>query len=450
VEAPLPLGALASRLLVLAAILPLLACSEPTERPNLVLIIGDDQGWSDFGFMGSPLVRTPSLDRLAAEGTVFTHGFNTASICRPSLRSLLTGLHPHQWHTRLVRLREAGPLRADPDRIRDFVTLPRLLGERGYASFEGGKFWESDHVIAGFTHGMQKPGDDPAHGGVGRYIGREPMTPLHDFIGEHREKPFFIWFAPQLPHYPHDPPPRYQEAYQDLELTPSALLYYANITRLDEVVGELLAHLEEAGLRDRTLVVFLSDNGWDQQPDYLRSGIPDGPRGKKTVYELGIRTPIVFSWPGVIPEGVRRDELVSTVDLFPTLLDYAGVPTPASRPGHSLQPLLEGSDEWTREVVIGRTFQVRLPPELRAADPTGPALSRSASFLRTAAWRCVWYEDLDRVELYDVEADPRETRNLAASQPQLVARFREQILQWREEMERLLAAAPDPREAERP
>jgi uncharacterized sulfatase len=339
---------------VLAALLALVGCGADAERPNIVLVIADDQAWNDFGFMGSAYARTPNIDRLAAEGTLFTHGFNTASVCRPSLRTLLTGLHPHQWRHRAIELRNRGIVAPDAELIRHFATLPRILAERGYASFEGGKFWEADHLSAGFTHGMQAPGDDPSWGGQGRYLGREPMTPLYDFIDENRASPFFIWFAPMLPHYPHDPPRSIVSTFDDTSVSPTARLYYANIVRLDDLVGELLERLDATGLRERTLVVLLADNGWDQTPDHLRAGIEDGPRGKKTIYEIGFRTPIILHWPGRIRGGERRGELVSTVDVFPTLLDYAGASAPPDRPGHSLRPLLEGGAAWPRKSVIGR------------------------------------------------------------------------------------------------
>lgn len=425
----------------------LLACAAPTDRPNLVLVIGDDQGWMDFGFMGSPNVQTPNLDRLAAGGTVFTHGINTASLCRPSLRTLLTGLHPHQLRDRTESLHGPGAAWRGPIQMRDFVTLPRLLGEQGYASFEGGKFWEADHRIAGFTHGMQKPGDDPSYGGVGRWIGREPMTPLYEFIEEHRDEPFFVWFAPQLPHIPHDPPPRYRAPYAGRGLSPTALQYYANATRLDDVVGQLIAFLEREGLRERTLVVFLSDNGWDQPPDVNRPVmLGDGPRGKGTLYELGFRTPIVFSWPGVIPEGERRGELVSTVDLFPTLLGYAGASVPANRPGYSLRPLLESRGTWPRNAVAGKVRDFRAPTDPRERPRRLP-LNRAAYFLRTPQWRYVWYPYIDVEELYEIDADPYESRNVAASHPELVTRLREQTLRWERETERPFASplpADDP------
>lgn len=429
------------RVLLLTGALVLSGCGSTVSHPNLLLIIADDQSWTDFGFMGSPHVRTPNLDRLAREGTVFTHGFNTASICRPSLRTLLTGLDPLQWHHQVARLEQAGIRRAPAHEIADFQTLPRLLSAQGYASFEGGKFWEADHEIAGFTHGMQSPGADPSYGGIGRFLGREPLTPLFDFIDGRGDEPFFVWFAPQLPHYPHDPPERLRARYAGDDYSAPAVLYYANVDRLDEVVGALLAHLEERQIRERTLIVFLSDNGWDQEPEAEPTGVHGGPRGKKTLYELGFRTPIVFSWPDVIPEGVRCDELVSTVDVFATLLDYAGTPIPEGRPGRSLRPLIEGSGAWSRDAIYGHMTNLLLPPEM-ADVPPPPAGGYAGTFVRTRRWRFVSYEGLDRDALFDIEADPREEVDVAASHPALVAEFRRRIAEWKREMAQPLPTPP--------
>src|SRR3990172_9402904 len=124
------------------------------ERPGIVLVIGDDVGYADFGFMGSALAHTPHLDALAAEGVVFTHAFTPASVCRPSLQSLLTGLQPYAIEARLAREGRAG--RGFPVFADTFATLPELLAERGYASFQGGKFWEGSPLAAGFTHAMME------------------------------------------------------------------------------------------------------------------------------------------------------------------------------------------------------------------------------------------------------------------------------------------------------
>jgi uncharacterized sulfatase len=450
-----------------------LACDDRPEPrltgpPNIVLIIGDDHGYPDFGFMGSPHVATPSLDRLAQQGTVFTHGFAAASVCRPSLRSLLTGLHPVQWEQHIDALAERGVRRPRGEEMQDFVTLPSLLASAGYRSFEGGKFWEVDYRLAGFTDGMETRDGDQRAGGAGSELGRSTMEPLFSFIDEHASAPFFVWFSPKLPHFPHDASAEYEAPYAGRDLSIKAIRYYANVTRFDARVGELLEILEQRGLRENTLVVYLADNGWDQGPRV--SSFPgsreawqrmegfDGERGKKSMYELGFRTPIILSWPGHVPAGVVRDQLVSAVDLFPTLLDYAqpraakpraaqpraaALELPPGRPGHSLRPLLEGGADWPRTEVIGAMSKVRMSSK-RPADRPAPNYNdrEPAYFLRSRDWYYIWREDWGSEELYDVHLDPKQTRDLATERPELTRRLRARIEDWKRERLRPVTLEP--------
>lgn len=419
--------------LALVAALLLTACDPPREAsdtPNLVLVISDDHGYPDFGFMGSPYVKTPNLDRVARQGLLFTNGFVTASVCRPSLRSLLTGLHPYQWDVRVEGLRRRGVELAEGEWIQRFETLPRLLAERGYRSFQAGKLWEASYELAGFTDGMVSGGRPHAQCKPGA-LGRESLTPVFDFVDAQPGQPFFLWFAPCLPHRPHDAPAKYTESYSDLDLSEPARAYYANISRFDERVGELMTFLESRVRSRQTLVVFLSDNGWDQGPHAVHSDVVgDGPKGKKSFYELGFRTPLIAHWPGRIPAGAVRDEIVSSVDLFPTFLDYAGAPLPANRPGHSLRPLLEGRGGWPREELIGGRDAWDSPARRVHGIPPTPG----AYFLRNREWRYLFFVHSRREELYDMRADPREEHNVAKENPELARRFRNRILAWRKAM----------------
>jgi uncharacterized sulfatase len=403
------------------------------DRPNLVLVVADDLGYADAGFMGSPVVQTPHLDRLAAEGTVFRNGYATASMCRPSLRSLLTGLHPVQWTARLQQLAREGVVHPRAEAIRGFTTLPSLLRRAGYASFQGGKFWEGTFALAGFDEGQQLTGDGLYRSEEGKSLGRETLEPVLRFLDAHREGPFFLWFAPMLPHIPHDAPEPYLRLYRDRGLSRAAVSYYANVTRFDAVVGELRAELEARDLLERTLVVYVADNGWDQPPDAeIEDPRFDGPRGKRTMYDLGFRTPIVLRWAGRVPAGVAREEIVSAVDLVPTLLDYAGVAVPPELPGHSLRPLLEGRGRWARESVIEGMVDVRGGAGVAPDQPR----RGTGWFVRRGRWRYIWYERGGE-ELYDVLADPREQRDLARERPEVARRLRREI-----QLFRRLALAP--------
>jgi len=391
-------GALCCGFLVLAC-----CCSGALpESPNVVLIIGDDVGWTDFGFIGSDVVRTPHLDRLAREGIVFTHAFSPASVCRPALRSLLTGFEPYTVEIRLAAAQREK--RALPTLEEVFETLPERLGERGYASFQGGKFWEGTFEMGGFTHGMTRTvSRSPAFiedmsmvsGSEGLALGRETLQPLWDFLDAHSDRPFFVWYAPMLPHLPFDAPPRFQRLYAEDPVPPHVRSYRANLTRFDATVGEILDRLEELGLREDTLVLYVSE-------------------GKGSIYELGVRTPLVLSWPGVLAASTRDDRLVSLVDVFATILDFAGAEPVPGASGRSLLPLLLERGDFRRESVIGGRYANR--PQ--------------AWFLRTRIWRYIWYPGDQPEELYEIEEDPFETRNVADAHPEQIRRFRGELARW--------------------
>lgn len=446
------------RTTVLLVLALLTGCVDTPEinPPNIVLIIGDDHGYRDFGFMGSEAIQTPHLDRLAREGTVFTHGFNTASVCDPSLRSIVTGLHPFQWDMRRAHLRARGVRRGYATEIVDFHTLPRLLAERGYQSFQAGKFFGGSYDMAGFTAGMNGPDIDLRFGGEGKWFGRKDMKPVEAFLdnldGEDAP-PFFIWFAPMLPHRPFDAEAEHRAPYEGKGLSRSRLGYLANITRFDALVGAFLDSLEARGLRDDTLVIYLADNGWDPPPEGpLRKGWDaDDERGKRSMYELGFRTPIIFNQKGRIPAGQTRTQLVSSVDLFPTILDYAGAEAHSDRPGEDLRPLIENLGAWQRHAVFAAMADIRpgplRPPDLEEGHP------EPASMLRTDDWYFISYDAWGTASLFDVRADPETLQDVAAQYPERVASFRARIANWREVTKRrynpvltrpAVEARPDP------
>lgn len=416
----------AAATLLAAALVGLLttACSgpEPAANPNLILIVADDLGFGDLGFMGSPHVETPNLDRLAAEGTVFSQGQHAASICRPSLRALLTGLDPYQWKHRVQGLRPGYEMQ-------ELGTLPRLLASAGYTSFQAGKIWEAGYDVAGFSSGMNPPGEASVRGGRGATLGRDSIESALDFVEVNRDRPFFLWFVPKLPHTPHDAGPVYRRRYEGMELSGDAVGYYANITRFDTIVGELLTRIDDLGLTRHTLVVFLSDNGWEQRPHVRRDDYWDGARGKRTLHEIGFRTPIVLRLPGRIPAGRRLENIVSTLDLFPTLLAYAGLEVPPDRAGTNLEPLISDRASPSPGAVIGWMAD----PRVRAK---AAVTAREGFFLRERDWRYIWYPELDRDELYAIRSDPAEATDVSHAQPALVQELRKRIRAWESEMRR--------------
>jgi uncharacterized sulfatase len=319
----------------------------PAERPpNLVLLISDDQDPAHLGLAGHPLDPTPVLDGLAERGAVFERGY-TAPRCRAALAGLLSGRHPHQngvWAnaSNLV--------------LRGRNLLPQLLRRRGYRTYAEGKFWEGSPREVGFTDGPdQERGDNGL--GTETFV-RSDQARLFAFLEEVGDQPFFVWWAPMLPHVPHDPPPdllarfpleeievpAWIDARDELAFREAEAKSLAMAAWFDRGVGELIEKLRELEQLDRTLFVFLIDNGW-------ANGLPS----KGTPFEKGVRTPLVFSGPGV-PAGSGDDRLVSYLDVMPTLLDFAGARVPELCEGESLRPVIEGAGGPPRELLCGAVY----------------------------------------------------------------------------------------------
>lgn len=408
-----------------------------TERPNLVLVIGDDHGWPDSGFMGHPVVETPALDRLAEQGTVFSQAQNPVSICRPSLQTLLSGLHPRQWAAKRAALRADGPIPFRQE-VAHYRTLPRELAREGYLSWEGGKMWEGSFSQAGFTHGMAagppvggfrvegdglgRDGWDSSRCGPTRTLD-EPCPALDvvsQFLDEAADERFLLWFAPMLPHVPFDPPDEFRALYRDRGLTPGEELYFAQVTRLDAAIGELLRELDARDLTRDTLIVYVSDNGWQVDQGFFGNF----GHGKGSLHALGVRTPIVFHWPGRVPAGRVRDDLVMTEDLFATLLDYGGAEPLPDRWGQSLRPTIERGVSARLDAYVSSFYGVA--PEYRG------------HFVRGFRWRYISSRD-GREQLYDIRADPFEQLDLIGAHPQVAEEMRDAIEQW----ERDIEVAPD-------
>jgi uncharacterized sulfatase len=264
---------------------------------------------------------------------------------------------------------------------------------------------------------------------------RHGIAPVVEFIEHNADRPFFLWFAPMLPHLPHDAPERYEAPYADLDAQDRR--YYAAIAQLDEGIGQLLARIRELGLEERTLFVYLTDNGWDSSRGEGASITLGGPKGKLSLYELGYRTPIVFTWKGHIAPQPPRSELVSSVDVYPTILDYAGASQPPQRRSHSLRPLIEGGSEWPRTDLVGWTRRVR------AAEPQ-TTREKAGTWWRDARWHYLQPTDGRAPELYDVEADPRQTRDVADEHPDVVVRASARIDEWVRDVERREDVGPSP------
>ena len=381
-------------------------------HPNVVMLIGDDMGWNDYGFMGHEVVKTPHLDRLASEGALFPNGYVPTSLCRASLATLLTGLYASQ-HKICCN---DPPKGIDRSEMLPFLgkagTIPRLLKEQGYQSLQTGKFWEGHFSNGGFTHGMTTKG---RHGDDGLVIGRQTMQPIYDFISGCGEKPFFVWYAPMLPHEPHNPPQRILDKYLSDDRDLRQAKYLAMCEWFDETCGQLVDWLDGHGYKENTLVVYVVDNGWLQTNGPVRQGDQFLTRSKNTPYEDGVRTPIILRRPGWIRPS-RRTELVSTIDLAPTILAACNTTSPAKLPGINLLPLVRQEQPIQRNDVYGEIY-------LHDCVELGkPRLSVTHRWIRQQDWKLIVPTKSDAaVELYQVADDPHEKKDLAAKHPDRVA-----------------------------
>ncbi len=433
----------------LTLVLVVLTCSlaEAKGPPNIVYIISDDQAWTDYGFMGHPHIKTPHLDKLASESIVFRRGYVPTSLCRPSLATLVTGMFAHRHgitgNDPSPRFAKRGTPLYNQRRAKlisfldNFDTLPKLLGQREYLSHQSGKWWEGSYQHGGFTHGMTRGFPKPGgrHGDDGLKIGRRGMKPIADFVDHAvaEKKPFFLWYGVFLPHTPHNPPERILKKYRKEGRPLPVAKYYANCDWFDETCGQLIDILEQRNLRDDTLIVYVTDNGWINRKD--RSAY--APRSKQSPNEGGVRTPIMFSWPGGGFEPGERSEVISSIDLFPTVLTAAGATVPADVPGLNLLDHLKEKRPIRRSGVFGEGFAHDI------ADINSPEASLLYRWRVEGKWKLILTYDGEvnryksthprtekRPQLYDLSKDPHETVNLAGQHPEVVADLAEKISGW--------------------
>lgn len=428
------------RNLVTACTALLLCLPAAAAPPNIVLIISDDHGWPDYSFMGHSRVKTPHIDRLAAESLTFTRGYVPSSLCRPSLATIMTGLYPHQHgitgNDPPGEARDAANRERMTAVFRKTRNLVQMLGAAGYVSLQTGKWWEGQCRCCGFTecmtHGDVSRGG--RHGDEGLKIGREGMQPVIDFLDQNAGKPFFIWYAPMLPHTPHNPPERLLKLFLTPDLAIEMARYYAMIAWLDETVGRLLDALQQRRLRENTLVIYLADNGWVQLPG--RRPLFDT-RAKLSPYDAGVRTPILVHWPGRIKPYRDEQTVVSSIDIAPTVLAAAGLKPERALAGIDLrnrQALAR------RRAVFGAIFvHTSLDLHKPAANLKYRWVVRD-NFKLIAPYRPnlnlpIWegqphtHWGADN-ELYDLQADPFEKTDLAAKRPGLVATLLGELDRW--------------------
>ncbi|MBT3570377.1 MAG: sulfatase [Opitutae bacterium] len=423
------------------------AFASAKKSPNVLYIISDDQSWTDYGFMGHPKIKTPHLDKLSKESVLFERGYVPTALCRPSLVTLVNGQYAHK---HMITGNDPSPKTYPREKevynqkraklisyLDKFDTLPKLLGEKGYLSHQSGKWWEGNFKHGGFTHGMTRGFPQPGgrHGDDGLKIGRTGLQPIEEFVDHAvaEKKPFFLWYGVFLPHTPHNPPERLLKPYRDMGLPLPIAKYYAMCTWFDETCGQLIDILEKRKLRDDTIIVYVTDNGWIQNPK--RNGY--APRSKQTPYEGGIRTPIMFSWPnGDLKNGKRKD-VISSIDLFPTVLAATGARVPEGLPGLNLMDSLKEEKPVKRKGIFGETFAHDV------TDVENPEASLVFRWTIEGKWKLLLTYDGEvnryksthprtekRPQLFNLLKDPKEEKNLAEHNPEVVASLAAKIEKW--------------------
>ena len=434
--------------------LALLLCAAlaAARQPNVVLILIDDMGWRDPGFVGNRYIDTPNIDKLARSGAIFSQCYASAPNCAPTRACLLTGQYPSrhgvytvvderyapgQPHMRVLSTRGNDELPSGTKTVAD------VLRGQGYATALVG-MWNLGRGRNGSTgsptgRGFDvyvRPDDvgfakDAYMDGKGRYLSDALCDEALTWMDKNKSKPFFLYYAEHSVHEPFDPKPALLAKYKaktptgsDKGITPE---YAATVEALDASVGRILDKLEALSLTKDTLVIFTSDNG----------GLPyvvGSLRGSKgLLYEGGLRVPGAVSWPGVIPAGKTFDEPVASIDFMPTILEAVGAPLPKDQPTDGLSLM----KQLRKGTPLGRSsLYWHFPCYIGKGEPM--------SLLRSGDYKLIQKFAGPTFELYDVRKDPEESKDLAKLEPAKLEEFKKQLLGWQKETGAFLANQPNP------
>jgi arylsulfatase A-like enzyme len=409
-------------------------------QPNIVHIVADDLGWKDVGFNGATDIKTPSLDKLAAEGAKFTQ-FYVQPMCTPTRAALMTGRYPFRYGLQTIVIPTAAGYGLDTTEW----LMPQCLKEAGYNTAIIGK-WHLGHADKkywpkqrGFDYqygamiGELDYFTHEEHGVLDWFRDNKPVREkgyTTQLLGEDAvkyinaqdsSKPFYLYLTFNAPHTPYQAPQEYIDRYKNID-EPTRRSYAAMVTCMDDEIGRVVAAIDKKGLRDNTLIIFQSDNGGTkskmftgQMADVSKIQIPcdNGPYrdGKGTLYEGGTLVCALATWPGHIKLGSTVDGVIHAVDMYPTLAKLAGASTAKFKPLDGMdvwQTISEGKPSPRREIVYN------IEP-FRAA-------------LRQGDWKLVWRTILpSNVELFNLTEDPYEKNNLASAHPDKVAAMQQRL-----------------------
>lgn len=451
-------------LLAAVALVAALATTAAERPPNIIYILADDLGYAELGCYGQKHIKTPHIDRLAAEGMRFTQHYTAQAVCAPARSGLMTGLH--MGHAPIRNNASNRERVKDPENWRwlgqvpipeETLTIAEVLKARGYATaaygkwglgYEGssgdplrqgfddfGGFLCQEHAHNHYPRFLWKGGEQIAMPGNDRTLHGERYSQDFfvqwgkEFIRANRERPFFLYLPFAIPHLSIQAPEEsvaeyrgvlpeapYEHRDNYLEHPHPRAGYAAMITHMDRGIGEIMALLRELELDENTLVVFSSDNGptFDRlggsDSDYFESSGPF--RGRKgSLLEGGIRVPFVARWPGKIAAGGASDHASAMWDLFPTFAELAGAAYDVKVDGISMVPTLLGTGEQPAHDYLYWEF----------------VAYGGQQALRQGAWKALRLDIRKtgklETELYNLAEDPGETRNLASEHPEIVARL---------------------------
>ncbi len=447
--------------------------SRAADRPNFVFFLVDDLGWTDLGCYGSSFYETPSIDGLAASGMRFTNAYAACPVCSPTRASILTGKYPvrvgitdyinaaggnqpENWKRRTKLLPAAYR-----DRLaHEEVTIAEALKAAEYATFFAGKwhlgpegFWPEDQGFDVNQGGIERGGP---YGGK-RYFSPYGNPRLKDgpdgehlpdrlaqetvaFMEAHRDEPFLAYLSFYSVHTPlmarADLRKKYEqkrkgvdkdlaiwgrEGDRKVRRVQEHAVYGGMVEAMDLAVGKVLDAVQRLGLDDNTIVILMSDNGGLATSEgHPTSNLPLR-AGKGWMYEGGIREPMIVRWPGQTAAGSVCDQVVTSTDFFPTMLEMAGLPAQPELhlDGQSMAPLLRGEERERGPIYWHYPHYGN-----QGGSPTGA--------VRDGDWKLIeWYED-GRLELYDLATDPGEHKNMAGANPDLRDRLHRQLVQWRQ------------------
>jgi len=436
------------------------------EGPNIVFIFIDDMGYADPSCFGNPKMKTPHIDRLAAEGTRLTNFYVNSPICSPSRVAVMTGQYPARWKIySYLAARKANRNRRMADWLDPKApTTARLLKQAGYATAHFGKWHIGGGRDVGDAPLPREYGFDESlvsFEGLGDRVlfakkglsgqsaqferGKITYIPKHEstetyvnrsiaFIKEHRDKPFYIELFPNDVHDAHLPKPEAIEKWKRVTDNPFEQKFFAVLEELDAQIGRVADAIDELGLAERTLVVFTSDNGPTDWSSYYKQGhTPPGFTGpfygrKWSLYEGGIRMPFIARWKGTIPAGqVNETSVMCGIDLSPTFCSLAGVRPDAS---------IEHDGENMHSALLGRPVQRSTPVFWQYGKPYTNLMPGNPDFIspslavRDGDWKLLIDPDGSNAQLYNLADDPGEKKNLLGDHPEKAKALWRRIRRW--------------------